>query len=117
MKIVNASGNLTMQEKYQMTMSPKIKRIKDCEGQTFEVAKWCEYADIDKKSGEEKNILSMLTPDGEAIATNSATFKEDFFNIVDMLSDSGMSGTVFSLEVITGTSKAGRQFFTCAYTE
>lgn len=117
MKIVNASGELTMREKYDLTMSPKIQRIKDCEGQTIEVAKWCEYADIDKKSGEEKHILSMMSPDGEVFATNSATFKEDFFAINDMLSDSGMTGTVFSLEVITGTSKAGRQFFTCAYTE
>lgn len=117
MNITKKSGELTIMEQYQLTKPPKIQRIKDCAGQRFEVAKWCFYEDIDKKSGDTKEILSMMTPEGEVFATNSNTFKNDFNDILSLLESAGMGGTVFSLEVITGTSKAGREFFTCAFVE
>lgn len=117
MNITKKSGELTIMEQYQLTMSPKIQRIKDCTGQRFEVAKWCIYEDLDKKSGETKEILSMMTPEGEVFATNSDTFKSDFESILSLLEGAGMAGTLFSLEVITGKSKAGRDFFTCAFVE
>jgi len=56
-----------------------------------------------------------MTPESEVFATNSATFQHDFEQICDMITDAGEDGTVFAVEVITGTSKAGRQFFTCSY--
>ena len=59
----------------------------------------------------------MMTPEGEVFATNSSTFKNDFNDILSLLESAGMDGTIFSLEVITGTSKAGREFFTCAFVE
>lgn len=117
MNITKKSGELSIMEQYQLTMSPKIQRIKDCVGQRFEVAKWCVYEDIDKKSGDTKEILSMMSPEGEVFATNSDTFKNDFKDILSLLESAGMAGTVFSLEVITGKSKAGRDFFTCAFVE
>ena len=117
MNIIKKSGELTIMEQYQLTMSPKIHRIKDCAGQRFDVAKWCIYEDIDKKSGDTKEILSMMSPEDEVFATNSSTFKNGFNDILSLLESGGMSGMVFSLEVITGTSKAGREFFTCALVE
>ena len=117
MNITKKSGELTVMEQYQLTMSPKIQRIKDCAGQRFEVAKWCIYEDIDTKSGDTKEILSMMSPAGEVFATNSDTFKNDFKNILSLLERAGMEGTIFSLEVITGKSKAGGDFFTCAFVE
>lgn len=117
MNITMKSGELTIMEQYQLTMSPKIRRIKDCVGQRFEVAKWCVYEDIDKKSGDTREILSMMSPEGEVFATNSDTFKNDFKDILYLLESAGMAETVFSLEVITGKSKAGRDFFTCAFVE
>lgn len=117
MDITKKSGELTIMEQYQLTMSPKIQRIKDCVGQRLEVAKWCVYEDVDKKSGDTKEILSMMSPEGEVFATNSDTFKSDFNDILSLLESAGMEGDVFSLEVITGKSKAGRDFFTCAFVE
>ena len=117
MNIIKKSGELSIMEQYQLTMSPKIQRIKDCAGQRFEVAKWCVYEDIDKKSGDTKEILSMMTSEGEVFATTSDTFKNDFKDILSLLESAGMAGTVFSLEVITGKSKVGRDFFTCAFVE
>ena len=117
MNIIKKSGELSIMEQYQLTKSPKIQRIKDCAGQRFEVAKWCFYEDIDKKSGDTKEILSMMTPESEVFATNSETFKNDFKDILSLLESAGMSGTIFSIEVITGKSKAGREFFTCAFVE
>lgn len=117
MNIIKKSGELTIMEQYQLTMSPKIQRIKDNAGQRFDVAKWCVYEDVDKKSGSTKEILSMMSPEGEVFATNSDTFKNDFENIISLLEGAGMAGVVFSLEVITGKSKAGRDFYTCAFVE
>lgn len=117
MNIIKSSAELTVKEKYNLTMSSKIQRMRDAEGQRLEVCKWCEYIDVDTKTNEEKTILSIMTPEGEVFATNSATFLRDFEQITDMLLDAGEDGTVFVIEVITGTSKAGRTFYTCAYTE
>lgn len=117
MNITKKSGELTIMEQYQLTMSPKIQRIKDCAGQRFDVGTWCFYEDIDKKSGDIKEILSMMTPEGEVFATNSDTFKNDFKDILSLLESAGMAGMLFSIEVITGKSKAGRDFFTCAFVE
>lgn len=117
MNITKKSGELSIMDQYQLTMSPKIRRVKDNAGQRFEVAKWCVYEDVDKKSGDTKEILSMMTPEGEVFATNSDTFKNDFKGILSLLESAGIAGTVFSLEVITGKSKAGRDFFTCAFVE
>ena len=117
MNITKKSGELTIMEQYQLTMSPQIQRIKDCAGQRFEVAKWCLYEARDKQSGDPKAILSMMSPEGEVFATNSDTFKNAFKDILSLREGAGMGGTVFSLEVITGKSKAGREFFTCAFVE
>lgn len=117
MNITKKSGELTIMEQYQLTMSPKIQRIKDCAGQRIDVETWCVYEDIDKKSGDTKEILSMMTPEGEVFATNSDTFKNDFKDILSLLESAGMAGMLFSIEVITGKSKAGRDFFTCAFVE
>lgn len=116
MNIIMKSSELTVMEQYQLTKSPKIQRMREAEGQRLEVCKWCVYEDTDSR-GEVKEILSIMTPEGEVFATNSDTFKRDFKDITDMLHEAGMDGTVFTIEVITGTSKAGRTFYTCAYTE
>lgn len=96
---------------YDLTMSPKIQKMKDAKGTVLELAAVCMYEDVDSKSGELRTVLSMQTVDGETFATNSPTFQQDFQRMLDMFGDDGVT----AIEVISGYSKAGREFITCAY--
>lgn len=100
---------LTKKNMYDLTMSPKTQKMTTAKGSTLEVAAWCLYDDVDK-DGEVRRVLSIQTPEGEIFATNSTTFQDDFFRMVDLF-----DGCVSAIEVISGTSKGGREFIDCAY--
>lgn len=111
MKILNTyPESLTNKQLYQLTMSPKAGKMKDARGGVVEIAAFCEYVDVDKDDNE-RTVLSILTPQGEILATNSPTFLDDFHRMVDLFGPAGVT----AIEVITGTSKNGREFVTCAY--
>ena len=110
MKIVKSyPEKLSKKEIYELTMSPKAQKVSDAEGSVLEVKAFCVYEDV-TEDGEVRTILSILTPDGEIFGTNSATFQKDFAAMCDLFQNE-----VSSIEVISGTSKAGRKFYTCAY--
>ena len=113
MKIINSSENLTPKEIYSLTMSPKTQKMKDALGSRIEIGAWASYEDVNKKTGELQEVLAIMTPEGEIFATNSPTFKEDFFQMLDLFNQ--MGETVHAISVISGTSKAGRDFISCAY--
>ena len=104
-------AELTKKQAYNLTMSPKTRKMSECEGSVLEVAAACLYEDVDAKSGELRTVLAIETPEGECFATNSKTFQDDFQRMCDLFGDDGVT----AIEVISGTSKAGRKFFTCAY--
>lgn len=106
--INRTSKELTKKEIYQMTISPKIQKISDNKGVVIDVAAYCFYSD-EKNDGNTVDILSVMDADGSIYATNSPTFRDDFEKICEI-----MDGEDFSIEVISGTSKAGREFVTCA---
>ena len=95
---------------YNLTMSPKTQKMKDAMGTIIEVTAYCIYEDTDK-NGEVRTVLAILTPEGETFATNSATFQADFDRMIDMFGPAGVT----AVEVISGYSKAGREYITCAY--
>lgn len=101
--------NLTNRQKYDLTMSPKTQKMSDAVGSTVEIEAWALYEDEDRE-GEIREILAIRSPEGEILATNSQTFKDDFFRMVDLFGPG-----VSSVEIISGKSKAGRDFITCAY--
>lgn len=113
MKITNSSKNLTTVDIYRLTKSPNTQKMSDCVGQRIEVKAWALYEDADKKSGEMKTILTISTPEGETFGTNSGTFITEFLDMWNMFDDAGE--TVNAIEVLSGTSKAGRNFITCVY--
>jgi hypothetical protein len=96
---------------YNLTMSPKVKQMRTIKGCRLEINAWVIYEDEDAKTGEVKQILAIQDPEGEVYGTNSATFTEDFLRMVDIFGPDGID----ALEIISGTSKAGREFITCAY--
>lgn len=105
--IIKSSKELNKRESYKMTLAPDIKKMKDFIGVQIEVEAYCLYTDINK-DGKEVEVLSIMDNDGGVCATNSDTFKRDFMNIADL-----MDGEDYVIEVISGMSKAGREFITC----
>lgn len=113
MNIIKTSENLTPKEIYNLTSSPAVQKMRDVVDSVIEIDKYAFYEDLNKKTGEVQEILAIQTPDGEIFATNSPTFKEDFENMVAFFE--GMGEEVHAISVMSGTSKAGRQFITCRY--
>ena len=112
MKIIAVSKDLTPKETYQLTMSPETQKMSDADGQIIEIKAWAIYTDTDSK-GEEKEILSIMTPEDEIFGTISPTFKGDFIRMQELFA--GMGEIVQSIKVSSGQSKAGRTFITCVY--
>ena len=115
MKIIRTKNeNISVKEKYLMSMNTEIRRMRDAEGMNVPVVNWMLYSDTDK-DGNEQTLLSILSEDNVAYATNSRTFIESFATLCDMFKESGEEIT--AIKVIGGQSKAGRHFITCAYAE
>ena len=115
MKIIRTKNeNISVKEKYLMSMNPEIRRMRDAEGMIVPIVNWMLYCDTDK-DGNEQILLSILSEDNVAYATNSRTFIESFSALRDMFADSGEEIT--AIKVIGGQSKAGQHFIACAYAE
>lgn len=112
MKIIAKSGDLTSKELYDLTLAPSVQKMKDVVGQVIEVKAWVVYEDVNSKD-ETQEILSIVSPDGEIFATNSPTFKKDFSTMISFFNSFGEE--VKGINVISGTSKAGREFITCTH--
>ena len=106
--ITNKSRELTKQELYFLTMSPKADSVKNHIGERIDVSAWAVFEDADKKTGEVRNVLSVLTPDNEVLCSVSPTFQSDFLDMAELFQND------FAFEIISGESKAGREFVTCA---
>ena len=106
--IIEKSRELTNQELYLLTMSPKADSVKNHIGERIEVSAWLLFEDTDKKNGEVHSVLSVLSTENEVFSTISPTFQSDFMDMAELFHDD------FAFEVISGKSKAGREFVTCA---
>ena len=106
--IIEKSRELTNQELYMLTMSPKADSVKNHVGERVEVSAWLLFEDTDKKTGDVHSILSVLTPENEVFFTISPTFQADFMDMAELFKND------FAFEIISGKSKAGREFLTCA---
>lgn len=106
--IIEKSREFSNQELYFLTMSPKADSIKNHVGERIEVSAWVLFEDADKKTGEVHSVLSVLTPDYEVFTSISPTFQSDFKEMAELFHND------FSFEIISGKSKAGREFVTCA---
>ncbi len=108
MTITKTSKELTKKEIYKLTLDPAMKKMKDFVGSSIDVYAYCLYTDFNSKDDKEVEVLSVMDKDGSVFATNSPTFKKDFMNIAEIMEDDE-----YSIEVISGTSNAGREFITC----
>lgn len=98
---------------YKLTKGADLKRIQDSDGAQITVQNYVLYEDV-KNNGDVYEILSIEAGDGTMYATNSRTFKEAFLDIKTICGDpADMVGE--TVEVTSGTSKAGRTFYTCTW--
>ena len=112
--IKKSSDELTMKQMYDLTKSPEIQRVSDNEGALVQVDAWVLYNDTDS-IGNAREILSILDNEVGVVATNSVTFIRDFMEIVEMCADCGVEPR--HVKISSGTSKAGRKFYTCIYVD
>lgn len=112
-KVLETSRELTKVEQYKMTLGREITVLKDVpDGTMIEVNAYCKYIDV-KDDGKEIELLSILDNDGQVYSCQSATFRNSFADICDIMMDDGkLDG--FSIKKISGTTKAGRPFIDCA---
>lgn len=113
-KIYPATMNI--KERYALTKSPKIQRMSNMVGSVISVEAYAMYTDEDKE-GKPRQILSIMDQDGDVYATNSVSFIREFMDIVDIAEECkefDLTDALSSIEIVSGTSKAGRTYITCA---
>ena len=113
MTVLESKGNLTAAEQYYLTAAPNIQKMSTVKGQTLDIDKWCIYTDVNERTGEEIELVSVMTPEHEVYATNSKTFIQTFRKIVEIFGTDGFN----RITVGSGMSKAGREFVTAIYAE
>lgn len=111
MIIICSSDNLNTATKYALCMSGNAAKMETIKGQTIDVRAWALYEDTDKKTGEMKQILSIMDEENNVYATISMTFIDAFNRMLEFFESEGE--TVRAIKVLGGTSKAGRNFVTC----
>ena len=107
--INNRSREFTSVEEYLMTIAPSIKSMKDVEDNTvIAVDGLLTFTDIKEETGEEVEVLSIITPDKEVFSCQSKTFKRSVEDISNL-----MKGEPFSIIKISGKTKNGRDYINC----
>lgn len=110
MEVIVANKDLSKEEVYFLTKAQDVMKMTEAVEQTFDLDAWCIY--LDKNAdGEEVELFSMRTTEGETYATNSPTFIKAFREILDIFEPD----EVKRLKVMNGVSKNNRTFVTCAY--
>lgn len=111
MNIIAKSSNIaTPIDLYKLTQAPDRQKLTNAKGSTLELDSWVLYEEQDAK-GNTIKLLSLATKDGTAYCTNSATFCRDFESAIAMFKEFGEEFHI--IEVLTGTSKNGRDFISC----
>lgn len=102
-------ADLDARTQYKMVKSPEVKKMSDADGSVLEVKAWLQYTEIDSATGETKEVLTILTADGEMFGTISGVFQKEFNDIVELFGED-----VGAIKVFSGKSRAGRTFITCS---
>lgn len=113
--IINSSSTLDTYTEYDLIESPAIVSLKNVENKGIIcVGSWAEYRTVDN-SGNEITCISVQDADtGEVFSGQSATFRESFKDIVNLVSDMEEVPDMFFIELLHRTSKSGRDYLNCA---
>lgn len=113
--IIKSSGNFDTYSEYELIESPAIVSLKNVENKGLIcVGAWVEYLTVDN-SGNEITCLSVQDANtGDVFSGQSATFRESFEDITDIISDMEETPDMFFIEVLHRTSKSDRDYLICA---
>lgn len=85
------------------------KKMSDAADSVIEVKAWIVFNDVDYNTGEQREVLTVETQDGEIFSTISSVFMREFNDIVKHF---GLD--VGAIRVIEGISRrSGRKYLTC----
>ena len=84
MEFLATNKELTKEEKYFLTKAQDVQKMTEAVDQILDLTAWAIYTDVNA-DGEEVELFSMRTVDGETYATNSATFIRAFRDILDII--------------------------------
>lgn len=108
-EIKTVSREFTEVEQYLMTIAPSIHSIKDIkDGTHITVNGFLEFTDIKENTGEEIDVMAIITPDKSVYCCQSSTFKRSIKDISNI-----MKGKEFTVIKTSGKTKAGRDFINC----
>lgn len=105
MELKQQSNNVDKKLAYKL--SHQTNKMSDLVGSPVKAEAFIIYEDADIKTGEMKEVVSILV-DGKAYATISSTFIREFKDLVNVFGDEELP----EIEVVSGKSKAGREFIT-----
>lgn len=83
MQILHKSENISDRQAFQMTHDNSAKLSTNA-GRTFDVVGYVHYRDADRKTGEDREMLVILTGDGDTLGTNSKTVIESLLAMLDV---------------------------------
>jgi len=107
--INSRSREFTNVEEYLMTIAPSIKSMKDIPDDThITVDGILTFTDVKEETGEEVEVLSIITPEKEVYSCQSKTFKRSLEDINTIMGE-----TPFSIIKISGKTKNGRDYINC----
>lgn len=114
-RIYPANKQLTAADKYRAVKSASAIGISKTDVDEIDISFVVFYTDTDKKTGEQKTVVSIVTPDGKTFTTNSPYFIETFAGMLTIFEESGEP--VNKIKVIRQRSKGGRNFIDCDFIE
>ena len=101
-----SNENMGKKEIWKLTNSRGAAGLKEAVGTVITVSEWVNYLDDDGENTSE--VLSLLTPEGEVLATTSKTFIESFIKAWDFF-----DGEEKNFRVISKVSKNNREYLDC----
>lgn len=91
-------------ETYKYTRGGNLINMRNAVGQELDVENYILFMNDDKE------VLTVITADGDGYVTNSKSFITEFTAIASLCED---SNEAFTIEVIKKQSKGGRDFLIC----
>lgn len=114
MKIIKATENLTMKDKYDLTRNPETERMSNHKDEILSIDQFMIREEENQKTGDVVTIVSIKS-DGNIYATNSAVFVREFTALVGMAEEA--NETIHHIKVVGGHSKNNRDFISCVYVD
>lgn len=108
MNIKFRSAGISDRQAFQITKGGNLGRMKDNVGRTFTIQDYIRYEDEDS-DGKTRDLLAIVTSDGDIIATNSSTVLRTFDALVEQF-----PLPIEDVQIYSDTAKSGREYLNIA---